>query len=410
MPLPMPRRQRVSIFLVLALAHFFSTFIRAITAALSPALTSELGLQAQDLGLLAGAYFLGFAAMQLPLGAWLDRYGPRTVLLALMGLAVFGCLGFAVANSFTAMLLSRVLCGAGVSACLMGALTGYRRWFEVDDQLRANTWMLMVGSLGMLGATLPVQWWVSQWDWRWLFVAVAASMGLAMLGIHKRVPAWSTDTTPHTPASSAHPIWQSRRFWRLVPLGFFGFGGLVAVQTLWAAPWMVHVGGSSALESAQGLFDINLAMLLAYWSWGWLTPALHQRGITVEHLVSWGTPSSLLALAWLLWQGPTSPSQIPTMLAVFCLCSTFVALTQSLVSLSFPKHLAGRALSSYNLVIFSGVFVLQWAIGWGIDTFQHHGASLVQAFQWTFALLGGCTLMSWLFFLRWPGAHTPLHT
>jgi MFS family permease len=405
----MPEHQKVAVFLTLASAHFFSTFIRAITATLSPALSSELGLDAQQLGLLAGAYFLGFAAMQLPLGTWLDRHGPRQVLLALMGLAVLGCLAFAGADGFLAMMLSRLLCGAGVSACLMGALTGFRHWFGVDDQLRANTWMLMVGSLGMLAATLPVQWWVAQWGWRWLFVAIAAGVSLAMWGIRKHVPPWPTDRTSAPGPSVGHAVWKNRRFWRLVPLGFFGFGGLVAVQTLWAAPWMVHVGGLSALESARGLFGINLAMLMAYWVWGWLTPLLNRRGITVEHLVTWGTPSSLLALGWLLTQGPSSPAQIPLMLTAFCLCSTFVALTQSLVSLSFPKHVAGRALSSYNLVIFSGVFVLQWAIGFGIDALQHLGLPRVHAFQWTFGLLGACTLAAWLFFLNKPRSDTSLN-
>ena len=117
MPHPRSRSPKVAIFLALAGAHFFSTFIRASTAALSPALVEEWGLNGQDLGLLAGAYFLGFACMQLPLGPWLDRHGPRSVQLGLLGLAVAGCLGIALASHFSSLLLSRVLCGAGVSAC-----------------------------------------------------------------------------------------------------------------------------------------------------------------------------------------------------------------------------------------------------------------------------------------------------
>ena len=75
------QRQVVGVFLVFAFAYFLSTLLRAITATLSPVLTQELSLSAQDLGLLAGGYFLGFSATQLPLGKWLDRYGPKTVIL-----------------------------------------------------------------------------------------------------------------------------------------------------------------------------------------------------------------------------------------------------------------------------------------------------------------------------------------
>jgi MFS family permease len=80
----------------------FPRLVRAITATLSPTLTVEFGLSAQDLGLLAGGYFLGFSLTQLPLGRWLDRYGPKKVILAFLSIAVAGCLAFAWADTFMA--------------------------------------------------------------------------------------------------------------------------------------------------------------------------------------------------------------------------------------------------------------------------------------------------------------------
>ena len=154
----LPRRAAVAVFLAFALAYFLSALLRAITATLSPVLTEVLSLHARDLGLLAGGYFLGFAAVQLPLGSWLDRHGPKKVILGLLTVAVLGCVVFAVAEGFTGLMAARVLMGVGVSACLMAPLTGYRRWFDAGTQLRSNAWMLMTGSLGMLASTLPVQW------------------------------------------------------------------------------------------------------------------------------------------------------------------------------------------------------------------------------------------------------------
>ena len=90
-------RSAVLMFAAFAFAYFFSALLRAVTATLAPVFSAELGLQAGDLGLLAGAYFLGFAVMQLPLGRALDRHGPRSVLLVLLSLAVLGCVAFALA-------------------------------------------------------------------------------------------------------------------------------------------------------------------------------------------------------------------------------------------------------------------------------------------------------------------------
>ena len=59
----------------------------------------------------------------------------------------------------------------------MAPLTAYRRWFEPTTLMRANSWMLMTGSLGMVASTLPVQWLVPLVGWRLLFV------GLGLVGV-----------------------------------------------------------------------------------------------------------------------------------------------------------------------------------------------------------------------------------
>ena len=61
---------------------------------------------------------------------------------------------FATAQNLTMLLISRVLIGVGVGACLMGPLTAYRIWFQDETQQRANSWMLMVGAIGMLSSSL----------------------------------------------------------------------------------------------------------------------------------------------------------------------------------------------------------------------------------------------------------------
>ena len=163
----------VILFGVFAFGYFLSALLRAVTATLAPVFSGGLGLRAGDLGLLAGAYFFGFAVLQLPLGQALDRFGPRRTLLALMAVAVLGCAAFASATGFTALVAARVLIGAGMAASLMAPLTAYRRRLSPAAQLRANSWMLMTGSLGMLASTLPVQLLLPVLGWRGLIWALA---------------------------------------------------------------------------------------------------------------------------------------------------------------------------------------------------------------------------------------------
>ena len=400
------RRHMLGVFLAFAAAYFLSALIRAITATLSPTLTQELALSAQDLGLLAGGYFLGFAATQLPLGKWLDKHGPKKVLLAFLVVAVFGCIAFALAQSFMGLWLARVLCGVGVSACLMAPLTGYRRWMAPGAQLRANSWMLMTGSLGMLSSTLPVQWLMPIMGWRAIFAGLAVLVALSMVMIYVLVPVWEkSETDPQDSAAQAvkteegyGPIWRNAYFWRMAPIGFFCYGGLLALQTLWAAPWMTVVGGYSPLDAATGLFAINLAMLVAFWTWGLVTPRLAKRGILPNQIIAWGQPISFVVLAWIIVSGPQLGDKTALALSLFCISSTFVSLAQPSVGMAFPPHLAGRALSAYNLVIFVGVFVVQWGIGLGVDLFKSFGWSPVLAFQSAFSVFGLCAVASYVYF------------
>ncbi len=396
------RRGAVLVFLAFAFAYFFSALIRAITATLSPQLTQEFSLHARDLGLLAGGYFLGFAAMQLPLGRWLDRQGPKTVILGFLAVAAIGCLAFSQATSFSGLLLARVLCGVGLAACLMAPLTGFRRWLDPASQLRANSWMLMTGSMGMVASTLPVQWLLPAYGWRPLFWGLAALLLLSMAVIAWHVPRWQK-TAPHTVAGTAAgsyaEVWRHAYFRRLTPLGFFNYGGMVAIQTLWAVPWMTRVADYTPVQAATSLFWINVAMLATFWSWGLLIPRLTRRGVHTNQLIAWGTPLSLLLLAIIVMAGETGARHAGLLWALFCVSSTFLSLAQPAVGMAFPAELAGRALSAYNLVIFAGVFVVQWGIGLLIDAFVAQGWAQAEAFQGALAVFLLLNLLSYLYFL-----------
>lgn len=396
------RRGAILVFLAFAFTYFFSALIRSVTATLSPQLTREFALNANELGLLAGGYFLGFAALQLPLGQWLDRHGPRNVILGFLVVAIGGCLAFALADSFTGLLLARVLCGVGLGACLMAPLTGYRRWLDPVSQLRANSWMLMTGSMGMVASTLPVQWLLPVYGWRPLFWGLALMLLLSMVLIAWQVPRWQRSATPVSAGArtgSYAEVWRHPYFRRLTPVGFFNYGGMVAIQTLWAVPWMIRVGGYTPVQAATSLFWINVAMLVTFWSWGLLVPRLTRRGVHTTQLITWGTPLSLAVLASIVVTGESLAAHSGLLWALFCVTSTFLSLAQPAVGMAFPSELAGRALSAYNLVIFAGVFVVQWGIGLLIDLLGALGWGTVQSFQGALGVFLLLNLASYIYFL-----------
>lgn len=409
----LPRRTAVLVFAAFACAYFLSTLLRAITATLSPTLSAEFGLQARDLGLLAGGYFLGFSLTQLPMGRWLDSHGPKKVVLSFLGVAVVGCLAFALADGFVGLLMSRVLIGVGVSACLMAPLTGYRRWLMLEKQQRANSWMLMTGSFGMLASTLPVQWLLPVVGWRWIFVGLALLLVLSMALMAWQVPSWRSPEAAQAPSTGSSEkeglfasyaqVWRHPYFRSLTPIGFFNYGGLIAMQTLWAGPWMVKVAGYTALEAATGLFWVNVCMLFTFLIWGLVTPSLYARGLNANKLMTWGVPLNFLVQIYIVCAGVDAGAMS---WVLFCMSSSFVSLAQPAVGMAFPAALAGRALSAYNLVLFLGVFVVQWGMGLMIDGFQTLGFAEPLAFRAAMAVFLLSCLASYGYFLRHKSDHS----
>ncbi len=395
----LPKRQAIIVFFVFAFGYFLSCLLRAITATLSPILTSEFNLLAADLGLLAGGYFLGFACMQIPLGYLLDKFGPKKIVSSFLLIALIGTASFALAQSFSGLLISRILIGVGVSACLMAPLTGYRIWFAENQQQRANSWMLMIASLGFLSSTLPVQLLLPSFGWRWIFGGIAILILVSIFLMLVFIPKWDhqNNKDAHSENSgSLIDVWKNKFFISVIPMGLFNYGGLMAIQTLWAGPWMIRVAGYTPLESATGLFWINITMLVSFFLWGYFLPKFIKNGFSALRILKLGLPISFIVMLVIISLGTKAGAFYITL---FILSSIFLSVTQPAVGLSFPSYLVGKALTSFNLLIFLGTFIMQWIIGLVIDLVKNFGYSEIIGFKVAFSVFLLLSFISYIFFL-----------
>jgi predicted MFS family arabinose efflux permease len=297
------------------------------------------------------------------------------------------------------LLISRVLIGIGVGACLMGPLTAYRIWFQDETQQRANSWMLMVGAIGMLSSSLPVQYFLPLVGWRAIFLCLALLTFVCILLIIIFIPKWQSKSidNKHLNESKLSTVWNNPLFKSLVPMGFFSYGGLFAIQTLWAGPWMIRVSGYTPEESAQGLFIIYLCMLISFLVWGYFVPKFSKNVNDAIRLLKIGAPLNLLVLIIIIYLGPKAGS---IHWALFIVSSIFLSLTQPAVGMAFSISNAGKALTSFNLLIFIGAFFIQWIIGLIIDAGIAFNLSEIDSFKLAMTFVFITSLLSYLFFLR----------
>ena len=137
-------------------------------------------------------------------------------------------------------------------------------------------------------------------------------------------------------------------------------------------------------------------MLLAFFIFGYILPKITKLGIESMKLMKLGLPISYLSLLSIIIAGENAGAMYFT---IYILTSIVLTLTQPAVALSFPTSLAGKSLTSFNLLIFVGTFLMQWGIGLIIDLCQFLGKEEVQSFKISFTVYLIICIFSYLYFI-----------
>jgi predicted MFS family arabinose efflux permease len=373
------------VFGCFALAYFTSFALRTISAIIAPELIRDFELSNAQLGSLSSAYFLGFAALQLPLGIWLDRFGSRRTHATLLMIAAAGCATFALAQSSTALWCGRALMGVGVAGGLMAALKAFRFWFAPGRQQQLAAWMLLVGSTGALTTTVPVRAALPVLGWRGVFWLAASLLLIASLTLYAVLP--RDEERSSRAQLSGEPLWTGYRevfadryFQRFVLVSMLSQSGFISLQSLWAGPWLIQVLGMTPGQAAQLLFAFNLVLMVGYLSVGAVIPRFNRHEGSMVRIVLVGT-SVLVAIEFAI--GAIQSESAWPLWLLLALAGTYFSTVQTHVSLSFPAALTGRAFTAYNLLTFISIFATQWLFGVAIDTFRAFGLATPMAFRAT---------------------------
>ena len=385
-----PQIEGVSLFIVVLLpfatGYYLSYVFRTINALIAQPLVDEIGLSSASLGLLTSMYFLVMAVVQLPLGARLDRYGPRRIQSLFLLIAATGAAVFAFAQGLPTLLLGRALIGLGFSAALMSGLKAIVLWFPPERIASANGLLVTLGALGAVTATAPGEILVDALGWRGLLLVltiltIGAAAVIAVVVPQRNAVSSRINTTRSVTMRS---IYADPRFWRLAPISATCIGTSWAVQGLWAAPWLTDVEGFDRPTVVRHLLVMGLALSFSAIALGTLADRLLRRGVTTEAL--FGATACVFMLAQLAvilrWPIPSYVSW-----ALIGTAGAATVLSYAILPGYFPKHASGRANAALNLLHFSVAFGVQWLTGVVIDLWpSQEGRHPVEAYQAAFAL------------------------
>ena len=386
-------------FAPFAAGFFFSFVFRNANAVIAKDLAAEFSLSPADVGLLTSMYLLSFGVMQVPVGVFLDRYGPRRVVASLLCVSGLGAFGFALSGSFGELALGRALIGLGVSACLMGGIKAFTLWFPLERLATLNGWMIAIGGLGGLAATAPLEELLGPFGWRAVFVGMAAGCVLAAASIFFIVP--------EKPLPGARDGWgaafarlgrifATRSFWRIgLPL-IIGQGAYQSMLGLWLAPWLTDVGGLTRAAMAANLFTTVLAYTVGALFYGWLADFLADRGVSRLGVYKLGTAIAVAAFIAIAFDLVAAKRPL---LMLYGFSSISGALAYTLLTRQFPPELTGRVNTAVNVVAFAFAFLCQFGVGVVLRLFAvvdgHYSAD---GYMLAFGLIAAaqCAVLAWL--------------
>ena len=359
----LPPALLLRVFLPFAGGYFLSYLFRVVNAVIAPDLAADAGVNPSQLGLLTATYLIAFATFQLPLGILLDRFGPRRVEAVLLVFAAAGAVVFALSTSLAGLIMGRALIGFGVSACLMAAFKSYVIWFPGHMLSRINGFQMAAGGLGVLAAFTPVEFALRFTDWRGVFLGLGVLCVLMAVTVFKVVP--KSDKKPEPEPFSRQiqgvgQVFKSLTFWRIAPLTMLSQAGFMAVQGLWAGPWLRDVASLDRAGAAGCLSVSAMSMIAGFIILGFVTEKLAKKGIPVLYTAVAGMTAFIMVLAAMTLNAPLSPQ---VMMGLFGLFGTAGILSYTALTLSFPARLSGRVTTGINLLVFVGGFTLQWAMG-----------------------------------------------
>lgn len=388
----------------LGLAYILSQFLRSSNAVIAPELQLEMALSPSDIGTLTGAFFLVFALVQVPVGVFLDRIGPRLVMAVMALFAGFGCIVYAYADGFMGLSVGRSLMGLGCAPILMGAYVVFARWFPKDKFSSYAAVNVTIGNIGILLATLPLSAVVAGFGWRTAFVwtAIASFVVALILFIVIKDEPDDAPKNQHLDVSLLESfkelgiILTNKIFWIFVPLMLIGYSSVATIITLWSGPYLEAVMGMDTIMRGEVLLLMAAGAMLGPIVLGHLDRYFDTR----KYIVAFGAGFSIVMFLLLAFLPNLGVGAVSIVFFLLALTPGYLSVFMAHVRAIYPDHLVGRGMTLANVANMGGVALLQVITGYVLEFVLAKTGDVTKAYSAIFILLGALLLIALLVYLR----------
>jgi len=388
-------KKRIWMLVPLSLLFLFSQFYRSSSAVIASDLMHDLSLRAADLGLLSSAFFYAFALVQIPMGAAMDLFGAKRLILLLSLLGIGGAVTFALANSFPMAVLGRVLLGLGMACALMGTYKLLTIWFPPDTFATMSGFVLSIGTLGNVFATAPLAMAVNWLGWRKVFLFIALIHLLIAIWIYLGVSDRPEGKDGGEDRMHEKGLWkesmegirkvlQLPSFWFIALAAFVRYGTYISIAGLWAGPYLEVVYGLPLVDRGRTLMAFPIGFIVGGPIFGFLSDRVFNSRKKVT------TIGMLLFTLFIFPLIGFFPLSTHLLLVIFFGIGLFSSCGQVMyanIKELLPSSIAATAMTAVNFFTIGGGAFFQHIMGAMIDRFPlSQGQLSSEAFSFAFGL------------------------
>lgn len=255
-----------------AAAFGYAFFQRVAPSVMVSDLMAEFAIGGAVLGYLSALYFYPYVALQVPLGALLDRLGPRKILTTAIGLAAVGSYLFGSAVTLEQAYIGRVLIGIGSAVGFLASLSLAAKWFPPRRYALLTGLTMLVGMASGVGAQAPLAKLIEWAGWReamYYGAAFAAVLAVLIFLLVRDAPDEHSQQ-PEKPVQTWSSVWHGflrsisrREIWMIAIVATAMSGPMLAFGGLWGVPYMM-----TAYELSRPDAAFYVSILLVGWAVG----------------------------------------------------------------------------------------------------------------------------------------------
>lgn len=398
------------VFIPFMATYLLSELFRNINAVVGPVIRRELGFGVEYLGFLTSVFLFAIAGAQIFTGIWLDRFGPRNTVAALLCVGAIGAVLFSTATGF-GLLCGRFLIGVGMAGCWTAAFMVNSRWLPPKRLALANAAAVGCAGMGALFSTLPVQLILQRISWNELFLWLAAVTLVAAALLMLIVPSHPDDSARDKHANFAHQlrgfsaVLRNPAFIRFAPISALGQGVWIAYQGLWAGVWLREVDGLADIPVAAILLALAFAVVIGNLCLGGIADVLVRAGVSVARtMIATGFLFIGVQIIIALNLGEYFGEYMVFLWSAFGLLTGSSLFAYALIANAVAPDLTGRAMSLLNLIATLCAFLMQYGVGVIVEFWQASatGAYPAAAHQTAFGVIIILQVIGFLWLVGFP--------